>query len=112
MAERQCGKTFAAGIRVMSTRPSKLRPGQKVLVKELVGNRSNIAFFVRREPARGKGRPAVNYLRFPCFIGLDGSDDGGVCVMSDYDLSRRGVVDNCASGIKPQGNNNNEEVLQ
>ncbi len=61
----------------MSIRPSKLRPGQKVLVKEFVGNHSNITFFICRKPARGKGKPAVNYLRFPCFIGLDGPDDDG-----------------------------------
>lgn len=67
-------------------RPSKIQTGEKLLVKTGLGIR--IAFFVRRVPARS-GQRAVNYLRFPDYVGMDGPEDDGICQMSDYDVSRR-----------------------
>lgn len=70
--------------------PAKLKPGDKVMVACIGAVTTRTAYFVRREPARGKGRPAKNWLRFPDFAGLDGPQDEGLCTMSDYELSRRG----------------------
>lgn len=70
-------------------RPSKLKAGEKLLIKPAFGTQNSTAYFVRRVPA-GCGRKAVNYLRFPGYAGLNGPDDDGTCEMSDYDLSRRG----------------------
>jgi len=69
-------------------RPSKLKPGMELRVIDSFGE-ARTAFFVRREPRR-YGHPAVNYVRFPDYAGLDGPEDDGTCQMSDYDLSRRG----------------------
>ncbi len=70
-------------------RPTKLKHGNKLLIRPALGTESHIGFFVRREPARG-GRKAVNYVRFPDYAGLNGPSDDGTIPMSDYDLSRRG----------------------
>lgn len=73
-------------------RPSTLKPGQPLMVSCPLGgaeSRERRAYFVRREPARGKGQPAKNFLRFPEYAGLDGPDDDGTCQISDYELSRR-----------------------
>lgn len=72
-------------------RPSKIKAGQKLLIQPSLGSKSQIAYFIKRIPA-SCGRQAVNLLRFPDFAGLDGADDDGTCQMSDYDLSRRGMV--------------------
>lgn len=71
-------------------KPSKITAGTKLLVTSSLGNEKLTAYFIRRVPAKGRGCPAVNYLRFPAFAGMDGPKDNGVCQMSDYDLSRRG----------------------
>ncbi|MBA1443777.1 MAG: hypothetical protein M3H12_02645 [Chromatiales bacterium] len=74
-------------------RPSKIRQGAEIIVSpEFGGGKPVHAFYMKRVPARGRGRPAVNYLRFPSYAGLNGPDDDGTCTMSDYDLSRRGKV--------------------
>ena len=73
-------------------RPSTLKPGTKLKIKCIFGQGDYTGFFVRREPAKGKGIPAVNYVRFPAFEGLNGPNDDGTCQMSDYELSRRGEV--------------------
>lgn len=70
-------------------KPSQLRQGDKLSIKSAFGEQTEIAFFIRRIPAEA-GQNAVNYLRFPSYAGLDAPDDNGTCVMSDYDLSRRG----------------------
>lgn len=70
-------------------KPSTLRKGDWLIVLDTLGGERR-AQFIRRVPARGKGCPARNLLRFPDFAGLDGPDDDGTCTMSDYDLSRRG----------------------
>lgn len=73
-------------------KPSKIKPNQKLLIKPcLGGSESRIAFFVKRLPSIS-GRPAVNFVRFPDYAGLNGSHDDGTCQMSDYDLSRRGKL--------------------
>lgn len=77
----------------MSLRPSQLRRGDRVLVETILGLKTmRKAIFVKREPARGKGCPACNHLIFPEFAGLDGPDDDGLCMMSDYDLARQGSL--------------------
>ena len=72
-------------------RPSMLKPGQPLMVICPLGAelRERLVYFVRREPARGKGQPAKCFLRFPDYAGLDGPDDVGTCQISDYELSRR-----------------------
>ncbi|MCU7846686.1 MAG: hypothetical protein KZQ89_01545 [Candidatus Thiodiazotropha sp. (ex Lucinoma kastoroae)] len=70
-------------------RPTKLKIGNKLLIRPALGTRSRIGFFVRRETACG-GRKVVNYVRFPDYAGLNGPGDDGTREMSDYDLSRRG----------------------
>ncbi len=68
-------------------RPSKIRPGTKLIIKSSLGSGSNTAYFVKRIPAQC-GRQAVNLLRFPAFAGLNGLEDDGTCQMSDYQFSR------------------------
>ncbi len=71
-------------------RPSKIKAGRKLKIQpSLGGGEDRMAYFIKRIPAQC-GRKAENYLRFPDFAGLDGPDDNGTCVMSDYDLSRNG----------------------
>ena len=69
-------------------KPSKLKPGNRLVVSTSLGAKET-AYFVRREPAPRPGRKAVNYLRFPGFAGQNGPGDDGTCQMSDYDVSRR-----------------------
>ncbi|MEO1902632.1 MAG: hypothetical protein ABGX87_12820 [Alcanivorax sp.] len=72
-------------------KPSELKPGQRLMIRPSLGDDGErLAFFVRREPARGKGAPAKNFVRFPDFEGLDGPEDDGTCQMSDYHLARQG----------------------
>lgn len=72
-------------------KPSQLKPGQRLMFRPSLGDgQERLAVFVRREPARGKGRPAKNIVRFPDFEGLDGPEDDGTCQISDYDLARQG----------------------
>lgn len=73
----------------MSLRPSQLHAGDRLLITVL-GGQQHKATFIRRTPAKGKGCPAVNYLRVPAFVGLSGPDDDGTCTISDYELSRNG----------------------
>ena len=75
----------------MSLRPSQLRAGDQLLITVL-GGQQRKATFLRRTPARGKGCPAVNYLRFPEYVGLYGPTDDGTRTMSDYNLSRQGQL--------------------
>lgn len=70
-------------------KPSTLKHGTKLLIKQSLGNEKIIAFFIKRKPAAG-GRKAINILRVPDFEGLMNGDDPGITEMSDYDLSRRG----------------------
>jgi len=67
-------------------RPSTLKAGDKLIYRSICGI-EHIAYFVRRQP-HAHSRKADNYLRFPDFAGQDGPDDQGICVVSDYDLSR------------------------
>lgn len=67
-------------------RPTTIRSGEKLRVQTGLGVKT--AFFVRRERARA-GVQAQNFLRFPDFVGLDGPGDDGICVMSDYEVSRK-----------------------
>jgi hypothetical protein len=72
-------------------RPSKLKAGDRLMVRPALGGGAELeAYFVRREPAKGKGCPAKNTLRFPDFAGLDGPHDDGTATLSDYELSRNG----------------------
>ena len=68
-------------------KPSKLKHGQKLLIKPALGTENRIAFFVKRIPAEC-GHKAINLVRFPDFEGLNDPDYDGTCEMSDYDLSR------------------------
>jgi len=70
-------------------RPSKIKIGQKLLIKPSLGCESRIAYFIERIPAQC-GQKAINLLRFPDFKGLISPEDDGTCQMSDYDLSRLG----------------------
>lgn len=70
-------------------KPSTLKHGEKLIVKQSLGLDSMVAYFIRRKPATG-GRQAINYLRVPEFKGVMSPDDPGITEMSDYDLSRRG----------------------
>ena len=69
-------------------RPSKIRPGTKLIVRLALGSGTRIAYFVKRIPAEC-GRKAINYVRFPDFAGVDDPAYDGTCQMSDYDVSRR-----------------------
>lgn len=73
-------------------KPSKLKRGDKVIFRCL-GGTEHPATFIRRQPARA-GRPAINHLQFPAFAGLNDSSDKGDCIVSDYDLSRKGRLAN------------------
>ena len=68
-------------------KPSMLKKGDELTIKSASGEQ--IAFFMYRVPAEA-GQKAMNYLRVPCYAGLNGPSDNGTCQMSDYDLSRRG----------------------
>lgn len=70
-------------------KPSTVRKGAKLFIKQSLGNKNLVAYFVERIPAQC-GRKAVNVLRVSDFAGLYGQDDRGITEMSDYDLSRRG----------------------
>ena len=72
-------------------KPSQLKPNQKLLIKPALGAENRIAYFVKRIPAQC-GRKAINFVRFPDYEGLNSPEDDGTCHMSDYDLSRRGVL--------------------
>lgn len=69
-------------------RPSKIQPGTELNI-QMWGGGMRTAYLIRRVPAKGPV-PAANYLRFPDFAEQSGIDDDGTCVMSDYELSRRG----------------------
>lgn len=69
-------------------RPSTLRQGERITYHGYT--ESFQAVFIKRIPAKGKGCPAVNFIRIPAFAGLNGADDDGTCQISDYDLARRG----------------------
>lgn len=73
----------------MSCKPTKLRSGDKIEMQ--TAGRPYTCFFVRRVPAECR-RPAANILFSPDWVGLDGANDKGECVCSDYDLSRKGTV--------------------
>lgn len=76
----------------MSCKPSRLRKGDKILMTSCGGKNSYSCEFVRREPAQC-GRPARNVLHSADWVGLNGPDDKGEAVCSDYDLSRKGTVE-------------------
>lgn len=63
-------------------KPSKMRPGQKFIIN------GSEAVYVRRHPAQS-GRPAKNIIRILDCVGLNGPDDDGACVISDYDFARK-----------------------
>lgn len=69
-------------------RPTLLKRGDRVVVT-LFGGKKAPAEFIRRQSAQRGGAKAVNYFRFPDFVGLNGPEDDGVCQMSDYDVSRK-----------------------
>lgn len=71
-------------------RPSKLKPGTWLVIRDAFGTGEYRARFEGRTPARGKGRPAKNRLFNPDWVGLSGPDDQGEAVISDYELVRRG----------------------
>ncbi|MDF3840451.1 hypothetical protein P3W55_01860 [Pseudomonas citronellolis] len=71
-------------------KPSQLKPGTWLLIREAFGTAEYRARFEGRTPAQGKGRPAVNRLFNPEWVGLSGADDRGMATISDYDLARRG----------------------
>jgi hypothetical protein len=73
----------------MSCKPSQLRKGDKIQMQS--PGKPYTCFFVRREP-RECGRPARNVLFSPDWVGLNGTDDKGEAVCSDYELSRKGTV--------------------
>lgn len=75
----------------MSCKPSKLRRGDRIQMESCGGKQHYTCIFVRREPAEC-GRPARNVLFSPDWLGLNGRDDNGEAICSDYDLSRRGTV--------------------
>ncbi|PKM17443.1 MAG: hypothetical protein CVV11_19990 [Gammaproteobacteria bacterium HGW-Gammaproteobacteria-15] len=70
-------------------RPSKLKPGAKILYT-FFGNEEREGIFIRRQPSERFRQPAVNFIRFPHLAGVDGPQDDGTCQISDYDLSRKG----------------------
>ena len=70
-------------------KPSTLRKGQWLTITDCGGYEYQ-AQFIRREPAKSKGRPAFSVLFAPECVGLEGPDDEGLIEMSDYYLSRRG----------------------
>lgn len=69
-------------------KPSKLKKGVNLLFKFGSGTERK-AVFIRRDPAQN-GQPAKNHIQFPDYIGMDGPDDQGICLVSDYELSRKG----------------------
>lgn len=73
-------------------RPSRIKPGTELNI-QMWGGGTRTAYFVQREATKGP-MPAVNYLRFPSFDGQNGPGDDGMCVMDDYELSRRGEYAN------------------
>jgi hypothetical protein len=77
-------KTSKAGNMSVSypIRPSKLQPGDELLVYGYPESR--IAIFIKRHPAVC-GRKAFNVLRFPDLI-ISSIPETGDCTMSDYDL--------------------------
>ena len=73
-------------------KPASLRPGTRIRVLPTSpGGETLAAVFVRRVPRSG-GRPAYSLVRFSVYAGLPSADADGTIQMSDYDLSRRGVV--------------------
>lgn len=71
-------------------KPSQLKPGTWLLIRDAFGTAEYRARFEGRTPAQGKGRPAKNHIHNPDWVGLSGPDDKGCAVISDYDLARRG----------------------
>ncbi len=78
-------------------RPSHLKPGTWLVIREAFGTGEYHARFEGRTPAQGKGRPAVNHLFNPEWVGLSSADDSGMATISDYELARRG----CLLGGRP-----------
>jgi len=71
---------------------SCLRPGDRLLVAASYSSGAPLeAVFVRRV-SRTAGRAAYSLVRFPAYAGLPVASPDGVIQMSDYDLSRRGVL--------------------
>jgi hypothetical protein len=73
----------------MSCRPAQLRTGDRLMLVDGLGRSETLIEFIRREPARGKGCPATNWIRSHEWRGANGPDDDGTCTISDYELSRR-----------------------
>jgi hypothetical protein len=71
-------------------KPTQLKSGDRIILTLSLGSGEVEAIFVRREPSRGRGFPAVNYIRIPDHAGLNGAADDGACTLSDYELSRNG----------------------
>ncbi len=69
---------------------NNIKPGAKLKLKASLGKGSYTGYYVRRERAIKGVRPAINYIRFPAFKGLNGPDDDGTLPIGDYELSRRG----------------------
>lgn len=72
--------------------PSTLKPGQPLMLLCAQRNAESLerlAYFVRREPALGKGGRAKRSLRFPEYASQDGPEDDGTCQISDYKLVDR-----------------------
>lgn len=53
-------------------KPSQLKPGTWLVIREALGTGEYLARFEGRTPAQGKGRPAKNRLFNPDWIGLSG----------------------------------------
>lgn len=65
-------------------RPTLLKPGMKVVVKDCFEDREMT--FLRRE--RQPCRAAVNYFQCDAYRSLYGVADQGICTITDYRISR------------------------
>lgn len=68
-------------------KPTSLKKNDRVKIIHPIGD-PVIGIFEERKP-RAPGRKAYNIIRVNEYAGLDGPDDDGTVIMSDYDVSRR-----------------------
>ncbi len=68
-------------------KPTSLKKNDRVKIINIMGN-PVIGTFKERIP-RALGRKAYNVIRVNEYAGLNGPDDDGTVIMSDYDVSRR-----------------------